>query len=534
MGNSQYKLNENLFQSRTIYFLGILVLLTSFFSCKQEDLIIPYVEEGELELTISGENFVLNQIDESKTIDFSWTTGSNKGTGASIVYLLEIDKKGNNFTNALVKNMGKGLYSKSYTYSELNESIVYKWEGIPGEEMILESRIIAIINSEDELSDTSSILEITVTPYRHIHKELYIIGSATDVGLDIANAIQLTPDSQDPTVFVFQGTLGAGTFMFPVNRDVGFSQDIYMKVAEDTTKIYLHKGGDSDDSQWSIAYEGIYTITINLIELSIVIEKVSDPLTEELYIIGSATEVGWDIANSIELTPDSQDPTIFVFQGRLGLGSFKFPVNRNTDFGQDMYMKVIEDTTKIYLHKGGDPDDNQWNIGEVGIYTITVNILELNIDIVKDSDLPPFDNIYIVGDGSTSGWNIDSPEAFTQDATDPFIFTYNGVLTQGSIKFLAGATGDWCGEWYRPLNNGESLTSTEVEQNSGCDVDNTWVVTVGDVGFYTITLDTRDVTVKFEKTELYMIGDAGPNGWNIGTLIAMDISTEVIMFTQDL
>jgi hypothetical protein len=405
-------INPKILYLPIIQYLTIIMVMIFIYSCDQEDIIIPTAEEVRLELTASDLLLTLNQRQISNTIEFTWTTGSNKGTGASIEYLLEIDKKGSNFSSALVSYMGKAIYSKSFTYGEFNEMIISDWSN-PDEEVTLEARVIAKINSSEVEADTSDVIELVITPYL--------------------------------------------------------------------------------------------------------------PVTNELYIFGSATEVGWDITNAIQLTPESQDPTIFVFEGTLLPGTFKFPVNRNDDFGQDMYMRDVNDATKIYLHKGGEPDDNQWEIIEPGVYKITISLLDLTIDIVKKSDIevPPFNNIYIVGDGSNSGWNVDSPEAFTQSETDPMIFIYKGLLSEGSIKFLAGATGDWCGEWYRPLNDAEPLTSTEVEQNSGCDVDNKWAVTAGDVGFYKITLDTREVTVKFEKISIYMIGDAGPNGWNIGTPAAM-------------
>ncbi|MDF1548111.1 MAG: SusF/SusE family outer membrane protein [Bacteroidales bacterium] len=419
MKNIYNTIFRNLSKLRVRQYLALVSILISFFSCNQEDLIIPNVTDSNLELTVSNEILILNQREISNVIDFLWTPGSNKGTGASIEYVLEIDKKGNNFTNAQRNYLGKAIYSKSFTFGEFNGMILNNWAD-PEMEVILEARVIAVVNSPDVQPDTSAILEFNITPYL--------------------------------------------------------------------------------------------------------------PVTDKLYIFGSATEVGWNIANAIELTPSSQDPTIFSFYGTLLPGTFKFPVNRNDDFGQDMYMRDTEDPSKIYLHKGGNPDDNQWEITEPGMYTITISLIDLTIDITKNSDIevPPFDNIYIVGDGCSSGWNIDTPEPFIQSDADPMKFIYEGLLSVGNIKFLAGSTGDWCGDWYRPLNDAEPLTSTEVEQNSGCDVDNKWGVTSETAGFYKITLDTRDVTVKFKKITVYMIGDAGPNGWNISSPTPMNTANDGI------
>jgi hypothetical protein len=101
--------------------------------------------------------------------------------------------------------------------------------------------------------------------------------------------------------------------------------------------------------------------------------------------VGSATSIGWDITNAIELTQDPNNWYIFTFHGDLGEGEFKFPVNRNSDWGQDMYMMDPNDPTKMYRHIGGDPDDSKWTISaaDAGTYTLTLNVQDLTIDIQK-------------------------------------------------------------------------------------------------------------------------------------------------------
>ena len=70
---------------------------------------------------------------------------------------------------------------------------------------------------------------------------------------------------------------------------------------------------------------------------------------------------------------------------KLVEGEFKFPVNRNGDWGQNMYMRDPGDPTKMYLHKGGDPDDSKWSIaaGDAGTYLLTLNVQALTINIQK-------------------------------------------------------------------------------------------------------------------------------------------------------
>ncbi|MCB0749547.1 MAG: SusF/SusE family outer membrane protein, partial [Ignavibacteriae bacterium] len=45
--------------------------------------------------------------------------------------------------------------------------------------------------------------------------------------------------------------------------------------------------------------------------------------------------------------------------------------------------------------------------------------------------------------------------------------------------------------------------------------DNKWLVTDSNKGRYKITVDTQNNLITFNKVMLYIIGDGGPNGWNI-------------------
>ena len=58
----------------------------------------------------------------------------------------------------------------------------------------------------------------------------------------------------------------------------------------------------------------------------------------------------------------------------MQVGDFKFPVNRNTDWGQDMYERT--DDTHMYLHHGGASDDSKLSITKKGYYTITLNLMD--------------------------------------------------------------------------------------------------------------------------------------------------------------
>lgn len=253
------------------------------------------------------------------------------------------------------------------------------------------------------------------------------------------------------------------------------------------------------------------------------------PVSKELYIMGSATSAGLNIANAIQLIPSTSTPGKFVFQGILSPGSFKLPVSKDACLCQDFYTKS-ETAANMMVHNiGGSGQDLQWQITQVGQYKITADLLNLTITIEASAG-PLFTQIWIVGDASPSGWTVDSPKAFTLNPDNPFLFTYEANFVAGSFKILAGSLGNWCGEWYRPLTDGQALSSTSVAQNSGCTVDNKWNITATNAGRYKITLNIQNNTISIQKVNLYIIGDGGPNGWNIGSPSAMSYSNGNFIF----
>lgn len=404
---------------KTLSILGAFFLVLMNTSC--EDLLSDPVldHNDELTLTVSNSELVLDERQPNEKLTFNWTTGTNNGTSASISYVLEIDKQGNDFATALEYEMGTNAYSFSINSGTLNNILINTFGVQAGASQNFEARVTATVANTSVATQIASTT-FSVTTYLPVSKELYIIGSATSVGWDISNALPLTLSSSKPGTFIFQGTLSTGTFKLPVNREGCFCQDFYTKSPIDATKMLHNVGGSGADLQWQITQAGQYKITADLLNLTISIEAIEGA---------------------------------------------------------------------------------------------------------------PFSQIYIVGDASPSGWDVNNPKAFTQNPNNPFIFTYEANLTQGNFKILAGAKGDFCGEWYRPLTDGQALSSTAVEQNSGCTVDNKWTIGAGDVGRYKIILDTQNNTIKIQKVNLYIIGDGGPNGWNIATPTAMTYSNGSFIYT---
>lgn len=270
--------------------------------------------------------------------------------------------------------------------------------------------------------------------------------------------------------------------------------------------------------------------------------------TSTLYMVGNATPAGWDIGNPTPLAAEGEDPLLFEWEGRLNQGEMKLCLQPGSwDVG---FIRPIEDQEPIgadpienqkFCMNAGDPD-KKWVITTSGTYHLTFDLRHwtmssicLQSEAPSEPDTPPTGGdtepietptLFMVGDATPAGWNIDAPQPL--EKTGDYIFEYTGELNPGEMKACA-SPGSWDVEFIRPLENGERISSAGLEtgfQYHAGDPDEKWVV--ADRGNYHLTFDLSartfkaeylgEITVEktpFDTATLYMIGDATPNGWSM-------------------
>jgi starch-binding outer membrane protein SusE/F len=476
---------KNIFQKQmTRSFLNLwisgLLLSVLLVSCgKDEEYIVELA--GDLKLAASAENIVLQQkFDAQNGLTVQWTTGTNNGSGAAISYLLQMDKAGNNFASAQSFNIGKAVYEKSFSVAELNQRMTEDFGVTPGDTAVLEIKVTATVLTTPETTQVTDVKSVTVVTYEPVSTTLFIIGSASPNGWSADDAIALEPHATIPGVFEFKGALGAGEFKFITTR--GQFLPSYNKGANSTSLVYRTDDAQPDD-KFEIAEGAVYKIVADLLNLTISVTKYDLPVYDALYIVGSASPNGWDITNSIQLEQDEGNPFLFRYIGVLHAGEFKFPVNRNGDWGQDMFMRETDST--MYLHHGGDPDDNKWTIEKKGFYVLTLNLSDLSIDIHREE-------LYIVGSATPIEWDITNSIQLVEDNEDGCIFTYEGPMVAGEFKFPVNRRSDWGQDMYMRVSD------TEMYRHKGGDPDdNKWNIT--NAGNYRIVANLETLAISIQQ-----------------------------------
>lgn len=481
-----------------------LTMLFAMVGCEQDLTNKIEFTSSELAVSASEVEVILEESYFDNEITFDWTTGSNRGTGSAIYYTLEVDLAQNDFSAPLQKwvDAEKDKLSYKVNYGTLNKLLLDKGVAA-GAKQELKVRISATFaNTTVEAQQAET--EIAVTTYKPVSNQLFIVGNATSAEWDITKAIALAASNTHRGQFIYQGMLKAGNFKFAVDQDACFCQDFYTKNATDDTKIVYNQGGSGDDLQWEITEPAQYKVTVDLLNLTISIDKFDAAPYDKLFIVGDASPSGWDPQNPVAFTQNPENSFQFTLKAELTPGELKISTFKGDWCDGEWLNAATENAeltaTNYIVTQGCNGPDNKWVVSEAtkGRYKITVDFSAQSI-VFEKLTAPEFANLYMVGNATESDWNIASPVAFVQDATDPFVFVYEGALTEGELK-ISTFQGDWCdGKWLNAAQENADL-STGFIRTTGCDgPDNKWIVGAAETGNYKITVNLFEDTIVFEK-----------------------------------
>jgi len=472
-----------------IFIAAILV----FAACKKQDYAELNKGDSPLILSATKDSLVLKEKDRNtEALTISWTTGSNHSTNSAIGYKLEIAKQGDNFVNAISEDLGNSVYSRKYNVGALNDSVKNHFNAVPGIMLILEARVIATAAADGASPEISPVKTIKVTPYQAVSPVLYLIGDATPHSWDANNATPMVPSVTNPGLFTWTGNLTLGNFKFITT--LGQFLPSYNKGVTNTTLVYRDDNGQPDD-QFQVTSPGVYSMEVDIINLTITLSLSSLPPYNRLWIVGDATPNGWNIDNPNEMQVDSSNLFIFNYNEILAAGEFKIPTATG-NWGTDFYMPPTNhpalSSTAVQLTPGGSPD-NKWQITTPGAYKIRLDLLTMKINI---NSFTPYTQLWLVGDATPAGWNINSPAPMTANVSDPYEFTWTGPMTPGEFK-IPTATGNWGCDYFMPLTDQQGIYSHLAKFIAGGSPDQKWRIT--EAGNYKITLNQLKETVDIIK-----------------------------------
>lgn len=381
---------------------------------------------------------------------------------------------------------------------------------------------------------------------------LYMVGDATPKGWDINSPTPLVASEEDALVFTWEGNLNVGEMKLCTTT--GSWNDPFIRPLVGGTEIgkepitdapFKMHAGDPDD-KWNIVEAGVYNIKFDMRHRTMSTVYLREPdgpeiipiETENLYIIGDATPSWWNIDTP---TPcEKISDYIFVYEGGLNEGALQALLTPG-DWNPAFILPIKEDSKINRSGKDKEPfnylinHSNMWTVEDAGRYRLTFDLRNWTISAEYLGSYAP-EKLYIVGSATAGGWSLDNATELTAVDGIDGEYTWTGYLAKGTFK--ATTVKDFGAPFYRPSSpdcqiSETGITATDVVLTS--DPDDQWNVVAA--GNYKIDINTKKLTISaeylgdpgkrpIETATLYIIGDASPTSWDIGTPTPCEMKSE--------
>lgn len=377
--------------------------------------------------------------------------------------------------------------------------------------------------------------------------KLMIVGDAVWGGWTPANSVVMLPDGEN----VFKATV----YLKKVDGET-VTQGFKLLTAANWDCLQYHAGDanveleggvaaqlydnqeNGNDKKFQVKESANYDVVCDLNTKTITATKSAyqeHPVNHNaLWMVGDATSGGWDFGSLTPLTQDLENPMVFKATTYLKVGEMKIAQNNDGGFGQTFYLRDATDDTKVVF--GGE--DNKWTINEAATYDVTVNLSDMTIEIKKHYADFVVDHLFVMGDAIWSGWGFANSTVLLPGEDGIFKAT---LYLEADKGFKLMAESDFNGYQLRAgeadvtLKNGvaANLVSSEVNRE-----DKKFMVS--ESANYDIVCDVNNGTITVSKSvyqdahakhaELWMIGDATPNEWQIdkGVLLTQDAENPMV------
>lgn len=221
---------------------------------------------------------------------------------------------------------------------------------------------------------------------------MLILGDAVKSGWDMSNSVAMLEG--EPGVWTATVYLAADQgFKFYAENDIfnGFQYraagEENVTLAEGAATSLVSSEVNRNDSKFQVAEAGNYVITCDLNAGTITVKKAdyqdNEIVYAALWLVGDATENGWDLGQPVVLAQDASNPMVYTATADLKEGELQVVVNKFTNYNSDVYVSDATDATKA-IRVNKDSEKNNWKITEAGKYDVKLNVLDNTMSIIKN------------------------------------------------------------------------------------------------------------------------------------------------------
>lgn len=380
--------------NKTLYILLSLSASFCLFSCGDDDNEVIEENTDPLKLEVSNRNVTLDLENPDKEIlYFTWEPAEDRSGEGTIIenYLFRFDMANNSFETSIpTAAITNGVFYKGFTTREINDLLVSQWGSSLGSEIGVEARIIAKYTNPDKfVKPLVSTIAFKIQSIAPESKPLYLMGSATDAGTNLENAIEMTEVMKGET-YVWRGSLKTGEYYFTTQKTSEYPAYIMNEDGEEN-KIVLAESESAAGKPFSITKAGLYAISVNLTTQRITCEEVF--YIETLSVIGSGTDWGWPSGSAVATDPSyggvmiwsSINPHECEITTQLKSGELRICIAGQSDAAFRPYNAAApiskQEHDVVFMHK----PDYKWKIesADAGTYKIILDTKNYKIRFIK-------------------------------------------------------------------------------------------------------------------------------------------------------
>jgi hypothetical protein len=461
---------------KSLKLFTILAATAAMWSCGPEETEpTPNPGDGELTapvLTVEPTSaIVLDEADATETaLTLDWTAASEED-GVTVGYEIYVNVASKDiFTDPQKVTIEGDVLSKAFTTAELNTLAIAL-----GADYGVAASYKVLVYATDAAGDYDAVqsneVTVTVTPYMAMPTHLVALGASLNWGWTrpedaSANLAKTAEGVYEATgVEMRFGATDGFKLYFPADSgDSGFLAPEDQAAAEFGAMKYF-KGGDDQFLPGNYEYEnGVYTITADLNEMTITLEKTGDVSSfpdqliirgealagvankwandDPVMILNSTSEGIYELSAAIQINTGEGSWQSVAFWPIIGGGFKDWPEYSQVPDGAFGDVKARESSdpeSRFYLADGGLVS---------AMYTVKVDLNTMKVTFTKSADLVVEDALYIAGDAVSWGWHPEDPLAKVAKVSDGVyeITTTINLGDEGSNGFKIYETVDWGGQ----------------------------------------------------------------------------------------
>lgn len=418
----------------------------------------------------------------SSSLQFNWTRSRPATGGPAVSYRVLFSLDGN-FNNPLFSVAGNAAPNDSLmtiTYKSFSDSLSAKGLTNLSQPSNLKWTVVATSGTWRQQADYVNELVIV----REV--KVYIVGSATPGGWDIAMSTRLIEDPRFPgTYFTYIQLSGGNELKFvngqawpPSPGAVDWGQDPALPAGNLT---------DVGENNIPVGVSGVYRVTVDLANKKFYLQTAVSNGIGGMGMIGNFQ--GWS-------QPAVKIPYIgvnkFIYLVNMNNNDeFKFHDGNDWNNGSNSLNRwyAVDASNKMVIDPGSGYNNFKWTgaNGRVRAIWDGSNTQDLKYDLNSAAEMR------VVGDGmqGVNNWDPGSSPQMTYNGNGVWTITLN-LIANKEIKFLAGNS--WGAFDYEDNSGGSQATGTPraIKWDGGPNFK-----TPGTSGSYTITLNeyTQTVTI---------------------------------------